>query len=225
MPRSSRYCSESDGRSKSYKSPHSRKFRRRGDNDVKRSARCQQRSDLAAGRYNPKIEKSNNGGSGGFSMGSHVPNGCNHLGRGGRQWYTYEDGKVFTDWCGREYISKNRIDLPEYTWDFDGETYDFNVACCSKMKVLWDRLNPEQRMKVFEVSTGVKKLIDYITKISYEGTTLEQFATLVYYVEECCEHDCTDLGIPVDVAIKRISRRGNSKKFVSHRNHKEKYAY
>lgn len=222
MPRSSRYCSEHFGRSKSYKSPHSRKFRRREDNEVKRSARCQQRSDLAAGRYNPKIEKHKGGGA--FSWGSHIPNGMNHLGPCGRQWYTYEDGKILTDWCGREYTSKNRIDLPEYTWDFNGETYDLNVVCCRKIKALWDKLNPEQRMKVFEVPTGVKKLIDYIQQISYEGATLEQFATLVYFIEDCCD-GCGDLGIPVDVAIKRISRRGNAKKFVSHRHHKDKYAY
>tara|TARA_B100001964_G_C14180036_1_gene575752 strand:- start:828 stop:1493 length:666 start_codon:yes stop_codon:yes gene_type:complete len=221
MTRSSRYCSEHEGRSKSYKSPHSRKFRRRKDNDVKRSARCQQRSDLAAGRYNPKIEKLNLGNNG---VDSHIPNGANHLGRSGRQWYTYEDGKVFTDWCGREYTSKNRIALPEYTWDFDGNPYNLNIVCCREMKILWDKLKPEQRIKVFEITGNVKNCLNYITKISHKGTTLEQFATLVYYIEECCIEK-KDLGIPIDVAVKRILRRDNSKKFVSHRNHKDKYAY
>ncbi len=65
MTRSSRKTSERFGRSKSYKSPHSRKWRKRKDNDKKRSARCQQRSDLAANsesHKSNKIKKAVNGG-------------------------------------------------------------------------------------------------------------------------------------------------------------------
>ena len=70
--------------------------------------------------------------------------------------------------------------------------------------------------------------MNYAGQLSDEGATLQQFATFVYYIEEELPGKFNlkeKQGISVDVAIKRMLRRGNTKKFVSHRNYKEKYAF
>ncbi len=205
MTRSSRYCGESNGRSKSYKSPHSRKFRRRKDNDSRRSARCQQRSDISAGHYEPKhYEKDHR------AIGRDPPHHSN--GRGHQP--------------SRSGIQHRNVDsCPEYIWDFDGSSWEsLNLSAFKTMKEMWDKLTSDQRMAAFENLPS--EYLEYVRRISYGGCTLEQFGSLVYRVQYC------NVGgspfndtINVDVAIKRMYRRGRKGKFVSHRNHKEKYFY
>ncbi len=80
-------------------------------------------------------------------------------------------------------------------------------------------------MAVFEnITNKNKSCLNYARELSYKGATLQQFATFVHYVEEELPRK-EQQGISVNVAIKRILRRGNNKKFVSHRNYKEKYAF
>ncbi len=208
MTRSSRYCGEGDGRSVSYHSPHSRKWCRKKDNAAKRSIRCRQRSDIASGDYKTPGEYITpyHPGSGicGFKGNSHQSNGKSHLpNRSGLQWQYWNES------------------LPEYTWDFNNEIYRLNIDCCRKMKQQWDALPPSKKIEVFENIGNNKTCLNYARELSYNGATLQQFATFVHYVEE----ELKEKGISIDVAIKRILRRGNTKKFVSHRNYKEKYAF
>ena len=219
--------------------------------ETKRRNRCQQRSDFASGNYSKKenyfTQRDNSWVDSGYP---HEHNGTSHI-PSGRQWSVHkrdypqstgdtgEERKMSGGFATMEEAQaasitksvRTTIPCPEYIWEYNGETYDLNVNCCRKMKSEWDILEPADRLAVFEDLDANKKLLAYVMKISHEGTTLEQFATLVYFLEEC---DCGFAGGGyrggndsrcIDVAIKRIFRRGSANKFVSHRNHKEKYAY
>jgi hypothetical protein len=218
MTRSSRKISERFGRSKSYKSPHSRNFRRRKDNDRKRSARCQQRSDLAANiesRKSNKIKKNGTGAAHNCAYISHDNhhihslNGTNHMNsRSGIQYFneTGQYNEVIGFYGGNCWEPELQI----------------NINSFKKMKKMWDKCTHEQRMSVFEALGN--KTLERARGICNSNCTLEEFGQFVYDVCEC--HDHLDKWfIDIDVAIKRVYRRGSSKKFVSHRNHKEKYAY
>ena len=213
MTRSSRYCGENSGRSKSWHSPHDRKWRRRKDNDSKRSARCHQRSDIADGHYEPKYYATK--WRLGFNRytchhGPHYCNGNQHV----------ESKPMCIDFS--ELVHK--YTYPTYTWDYDGSDWALDIDTYSKMKENWNNLTSEQRLAVFENAISNKSFLDYVRKISYGECTIEQFACVVSYVENR-QTDNVFNTINVEVAIKRMARRGGRNKFVSHRNHKEKYSY
>ncbi len=221
MTRSSRKITERFGRSKSYKSPHSRKFRRRKDNNRKRSARCQQRSDLAANiesRKSNKIKKNGTGAAHNCAYISHdnhfihSANGMNHINkRSGIQYFNYTDKyhEVLVSLGGLDFSVRE----PEL---------QININSFKKMKNMWDKCTPEQRIAVFEALGN--KTLERARELCNSNCTLEEFGQFVYDVCECHDH-LDQWFIDIDVAIKRVYRRGSSKKFVSHRNHKEKYAY
>lgn len=164
MTRSSRKTSERFGRPK---------WRRHKYNDRKRSARCQQRSDLASNRPSTNV--------------------LNHINK--RSRFQYFDKIIATH---------------------------INTNSFKKMKNMWDKCTPEQRMSVFEALGN--KVLEHSREICYSWCTLEDFGQFFYDVCEC--HDHFDKWvIDINVAIKRVYRRGSSKKFVSHRKLKEKYAF
>ena len=188
MTRSSRYVTERHGRSKSYKSPHSRNFRRRIDKKMKRSARCQQRSDLAAGNYWKKTHDLDVHGHYYKNNEAHSLNGKSHA-----------------DDCYDRYKQAH-----------------LRTLNLKKIKVLWDSFTFEQRFGVFEHMD--KHSLPIAKQLCEKHCSLEDFEHFI--VETLCSspHRAKN-NISLDVAIKRIHRRGNKHKFVSHRHHKQKYAY
>lgn len=188
MTRSSRYVTERFGRSKSYKSPHSRNFRRRKDKKMKRSARCQQRSDLAAGNYWKKTRDVDEHRHLYKNVEAHSLNGYSHAND-----------------C---YDAYKQIHL---------EHLNLN-----KLKILWDSFTFEQRFGVFEFMD--KHSLPIAKQLCEKKCSIEEFEHFIVETLSSSTHR-TKNNISLDVAIKRIHRRGNKHKFVSHRHHKQKYAY
>ena len=136
MTRSSRYCGERSGRSKSYHSPHDRKWRRRKDNDSKRSARCHQRSDMADGHYDPRYYSKH------------------------QVDYAHRDGPHFSN--GNQYTESKPMCIdfgklvhkyiyPLYTWDYDGTVWALDFDNYSKMKEnsILEQLKEENKLQIF----------------------------------------------------------------------------
>ena len=242
MTRSSRFISERQGRSKSYKSQHSRKFRRRLDNDVKRSKRrankrltveqthtkFKHKKSLYTSSSNKTISKSEAHQIHGKSK---YPRHSNPFDKvefivpyegqpetiptikflDGECVYQTEEVTSFCDDSGR----------PSFTWDYDNNEYNIDVAPFRKIKAVWDSLDVPLKIKSFEDIGNHKRFFDYIAGISSNGASLQQFAmACVYYTKH---FNCD--GADIDVAIKRLKRRGHTNKFISNRTHVQKYAY
>ena len=242
MTRSSRFISEKQGRSKSYKSQHSRKFRRRLDNDVKRSKRrankrlCveqthskfKHKKSLYTSSPNKTISKSEAHhihGKSKYPRHSNPFDKVEHIvpyeGQpetiptikfiDGECVYQTEEVTSFCDDSGR----------PPFTWDYDNNEYNIDVAPFRKIKAVWDSLDVPLKIKSFEDIGNHKRFFDYIAGISSNGASLRQFAmACVYYTKH---FNCD--GADIDVAIKRLKRRGHTNKFISNRTHVQKYAY
>lgn len=240
MTRSSRFISEKQGRSKSYKSQHSRKFRRRLDNDVKRAKRragkkmCTEQIHTKF-KHKNSIYTSSSTKAISKSKAHHIhgkskyPYYCNPFDRfdlemphkghtvttcgipNGECPFPTEDITSFCDTSGRK----------SFTWDYDNHEYNIDIAPFRKIKALWDSLDVSLKIKSFEDIGNDKCFYDYITRLSSDGATIYQFAmACVYYTQH---YNC--VGAEIDVAIKRLKRRGHTNKFISNRTHTQKYAY
>ncbi len=243
MTRSSRFISEKQGRSKSYKSQHSRKFRRRLDNDVKRSKRrsnkklathrgpqltkFKHKKSLYTSSSNKPISKSEAHHIHGESKYPRHSNPFDNIEHNvpyegqpvqiptinfidGECVYQTEEVTSFCDDSGR----------PPFTWDYDNNEYNIDVAPFRKIKAVWDSLDIPLKIKSFEDIGNHKRFFNYIADISLSAS-LQQFAmACIYYTKH---FNCD--GAEIDVAIKRLKRRGHTKKFISNRTRKQKYAY
>jgi hypothetical protein len=155
---------------------------------MKRSARCQQRSNLAAGNHWEKTHDLD-------VHGHYYKNGDSHS----------LNGKSHADDCYDAYKQSH-----------------LGTLNLKKIKVLWDSFTFEQRFGVFEHMD--KHSLPIARQMCSKNCSLEEFGHFIVETLGSSLHH-TQNNISLDVAIKRIHRRGNKQKFVSHRNHKQKYAY
>ena len=126
------------------------------------------------------------------------------------EWGT-EEVTSFCDDSGR----------PPFTWDYDNNDYNIDVAPFRKIKAVWDSLDIPLKVKSFEDIGNHKQFFDYIASISSGCASLQQFAMACVYYTKHFNRD----GADIDVAIKRLKRRGHTNKFISNRTHVQKYAY